>query len=508
MAEFVAHPDAPYAYDYSRLFAKIATGAIPEPDAVETYRELCRRDLFFLLCFGLHRADVNHPWIVARIREVEQQHDNTLDLWAREHYKSTIITFALPIQELLNNPDERICIFSHTRPIAKGFLRQIKQTLEADPPVKRWFPEIFWSKPRTEAPKWSEDDGLIVKRKTTPKEASIEAWGLVDGQPISKHYSIRVYDDVVTKDSVNSPEMIKKTVDAYELSQSLGTMDGQKRVVGTHYHFADLYKVLRKSGNYTVRVYPATDNGQDDGNPVLLSKKRLAELRRDQGEYIFASQQLLNPVASSRQGFKTAWLRYYKTLPALLNTYLLGDPANAKKKESDYTVLMVIGIDASDNHYLIDALREKLSLTKRRAALFAMYRAHPGILAVGYEHYGMQADIAYFEEEQRREGLYFAITPLGGKTPKVDRIRSLVPLFETGRFWLPDRLYRAGRDLVAEFIEDEYNTFPFSAHDDMLDCMARIRSPELEARPPASGGLAALHELRADMIRKTCVANT
>jgi len=37
------------------------------------------------------------------------------------------------------------------------------------------------------------------------------------------------------------------------------------------------------------------------------------------------------------------------------------------------------------------------------------------------------------------------------------------------------------RDLVREFIDDEYLAFPVAPHDDMLDCMARILDPALGA---------------------------
>jgi hypothetical protein len=131
---------------------------------------------------------MERPWLLDRCKEVQAAPNDRLDLWSREHYKSTIITFGLTIQDILNDPETTIGIFSHTRPIAKGFLRQIKREFEANELLKSLFPDVLWTSPSKEAPKWSEDDGIVVKRKSNPKESTIEAWGLVDGQPTSKHY--------------------------------------------------------------------------------------------------------------------------------------------------------------------------------------------------------------------------------------------------------------------------------------------------------------------------------
>src|SRR6185312_10213904 len=97
--------------------------------------------------------------------EVQKEPDGMLDLWAREHYKSTIITFALTIQSILADPEITVGIFSHTRPIAKGFLQQIKREFEDNEILKDRFADILWANPAKDAPKWSEDGGLIVRRK-------------------------------------------------------------------------------------------------------------------------------------------------------------------------------------------------------------------------------------------------------------------------------------------------------------------------------------------------------
>jgi len=484
--EFSPIPGANYRYDYPQIFADIAAGKLKRRD---TYRDLAKKDIFFLLYFGLERVDINHPWLVDRCRDVDELSSNTLDLWAREHYKSTILTYAKPLQELINNPEERIAFFSHTRPIAKGFLRQIKVTLEGDCPLKRWFPDIFWDKPKAQAPKWSEDDGLVVKRKSNAKESSIEAWGMVDGQPTSKHFTIRVYDDTVTKEGVTNVDMIMKTKDAYELSHSLGTDGGKKRVVGTHYSFADLYVDLKKIPEYVVRVHPATDNGKAAGNPVFLSPERLQELRVDQGIYVFSCQQLLDPVSEENQTFKKKWLQ---TWPAThfnhLNIYILVDPANEKKEQSDYTSIMVVGIGEDRNYYVIDMIRDKLNLTERTIRVMAMHREYRP-LKVGYERYGKDSDVQHIKYVQKEQNYRFHIHELGGPMPKPDRIRKLIPLFESRRVFLPDRCIKTNyenvtEDLTQVFINEEYLAFPYVLHDDMLDCLARIEDPKMKMKSP------------------------
>lgn len=252
--------------------------------------ELGQTDLFFLLVYILGREDIDRDWLYERCREVQASPDGHLDLWAREHYKSTIITFGKTLQDVLIDPNVTIGIFSHTRPIAKDFLKQIKRECEDNEKLKALYPDIFWENPN-EAASWSEER-LIFKRTTNPKEATIEAWGLVDGMPTSKHFQILVYDDVVTEESVYTPEQIQKTTKAFELSDNLGTVGGRRRMIGTRYHAKDTYATLMERDAFVPRLYPATKDGADpfknpDAEPVLLPPEELLRKRRVQGPYTF-----------------------------------------------------------------------------------------------------------------------------------------------------------------------------------------------------------------------------
>ncbi|MBL7545613.1 MAG: hypothetical protein JNL11_17470 [Bdellovibrionaceae bacterium] len=451
-------------------------------------RELCLQDLFFFLTIGCKRPDINRDWLYDRCREVEASPNGHLDLWAREHYKSTIITFGLSIQDILKNPDNTLIgIFSHTRGIAKGFLDQIKRELEQNTFLKNLFPDVLYQKPEVEATKWSLNDGIIVKRNTNPKESTVEAWGLVDGQPTSKHFTILLYDDVVTLESVTTPEQIKKTTSAWEMSQNLGAAGGVARYIGTRYHASDTYKTMMDRGSVKQRIYPATDNGKMDGQPVFLDAETLAKKRRDMGPYTFGTQMLQDPVADKAMGFKEEWLKYYKSKPATKgwNIYLIVDPAGKKKSTNDYTVMEVIGLAPDSNYYLLDGIRDRLNLTERTKKVFELHRKWKP-KAVGYEEYGMQSDIEHIEYVQEIENYRFNIKKLGGPVAKEDRIKKLIPIYEQHRFYMPEKLYFTdyqgeAKDYIHIFIEEEYKTFPVSTHDDMMDCRARILEKDLGA---------------------------
>ena len=463
----------------------------------DALRRLCREDLFFLLVVGCKRKDADRDWIYDKCRIVEAAPNGYMDLWFREGYKSTIHD-CLIIQDILNDPNETIAIFSHTRPIAKAFLAQIKREFEINNFLKSLFPDVLYSDPQKESPKWSLDEGLIVKRTANPKEGTLEAWGIVDGQPTSKHYSICVYDDTVVKDSVTTPEMIEKTTYSWSVSLALGSDQPDKpcrrRYIGTRWHMRDTYHEIMAREAAIPRIFYPTDLGKDDidavGKPVLLTTEQLLDKRKHYGPYSYASQMLNNPSADRAMGFQESWLRFYNVLRNHLewNYFLLVDPASAKKKYSDYTAMVVIALAPDNNYYLIDAIRDRLNLTQRCDKVFEFMRKWP-IKKVGYEQYGMQADIEHIRYVQEQEGYRFPIEPLGGGMVKEDRIRRMVPIFEGGRFYMPQRLlYTTAEgklvDFVATFINEEYLDFPVSNHDDCFDIISRIVEDNLGASFP------------------------
>lgn len=486
--------------------------------------DFAKRDRFFLLGIVLNRTDIFDPWLYARCREVERNPDGFLDLWAREHYKSTFITYAGAIQEVLNDPEITICIFSFNKPIARAFLRQIKYEFEANETLKRLYPDVLYADPKKDSPRWSEDAGIVVKRASNPKESTIEAHGLVDGQPTSKHFLLRIYDDVVTLESVTSPEMVKKTTDAWSLSDNLGARgeDGLARAwhVGTRYSFGDTYNDMLEMGAVVPRIYPATHDGTMDGKPVFLPEHVWADKRKKQTLATLAAQMLQNPAAGNASIFSKAWLKFMDIRPATLNVYITCDPASSRKKGSDKTAIAVIGVDAAMNRWLLDGWHHKMGLSERYLRIKELRKTWmrmPGVqtVRVGYERYGSTSDLEYFEEMMQRDRDEFEIIELAwpreGAGSKIDRVQRLEPYFRNGRFFLPavckeeTRAQRTMREkgqafriytptqrrdeegrlysLNKNFLE-EYLVFPFCVHDDLIDAVSRIE--DMDPQPPIS----------------------
>jgi len=462
-------------------------------------------------------------------------------------HNSTIITFAGCIQEILRNPSLTVGIFSHTKDISRGFLRQIKRELEQNERLKANYADVLYFDPEKESPKWSERDGLIIKRPNNPKEATVEAWGLVDGQPTSRHYKLKIYDDVVTKESVATPEMVKKTTDAWELSDNLGSKGGRDWHIGTRYSYADSYQEMLDRQILIPRIYPATHNGKKDGRPVFLTEEAWA-LKKLKQSRTLSAQMLQNPAAGEDSMFELKWLYPYAVRPKTLNVYIMCDPSKGRTSRSDYTAISVIGLDANSNRYLLDGYRSRMKLAERWVVLRDLHKKWTNArgvnyVEVGYERYGAQSDEEHFEEMMRIEGYSFDITELAwpqeGNHSKEDRVERLVPDFKSGRFFLPVVVRRPGQgeflwyqheneiiyvpfkkthlmrrmeddgqawrcaksifrkssfdntmyDLTLDFI-NEYTFFPFGSKKDLLDATSRFYdmdfAPPLEMEREAS----------------------
>ena len=473
--------------DSEALYVKIAR-LEDEQQRWETMRHLARTDLYYLLTWVLGRKDARNGWCYERCREVQKQPDGRLDLWARDHYKSTIVSLALTIQEILKDPEVTIGVFSFSRGAAEDIVAQIKREFESRTMLRWLFPDVIWERPGRDAPSWSVQNGITVIRKTNPRECTVEGHTFMEGAPVGKHFMICLYDDVVTEDSISSVDMITKTTKRWELSIPLGRKDARRRYVGTRYHFQDTYQAMIDRQAAIPRIYPAEDEA---GHPVFLSREQLDVKRRSMGPTTYAAQMMLDPKLDSTAGFLEDWIQFWDDEPGrgTMNVYIVVDSANEKKRTSDWTVMWVVGLGPDQNYYVLDIIRDRISLRERARKLIDLHRKWSPVghkvNAVGYEKYGKDADIDAILQFQAAETYRFSLTELGGSLSKRDRINRLEPPFAAGRFWFPRRLLYTQYDgmtvdLVHHFIQQEFKPYPAIQYDDMLDALARILDDDLK----------------------------
>jgi len=534
LVDFIAS-DLPFL-SYQKAMAFYAD-AVPSMSLDELALLGCN-DRFFLLTGLLNRADAIHPWIYDRCREVEAEPDGYLDLWSREHYKSSAITVTGSIQEVLADPEITIGIFGNVLKVSRPFLGKIMQEFEQNEFLKQVYSDVLWQRPEKEAPSWSLDRGIIVKRKGMPPESTIEAHGLIDAMPTGRHFKLLVYDDVITEKSVTSPDQIKKATERLELSYNLGSgMKPRRWYIGTRYHFGDTYGQLIEREVVKTRIYPATDDGTIKGKPVFLTQEAWNEKVKTQRSQI-AAQMLQNPLAGAENMFRVPWLRPYEVRPRRMNVYIMGDPSLGKSKTSDRTAIGVVGIDPAMNRYLLDGVCHRMKLSERWTWLRDLWKKWSNAVgvefcSVGYERYGQQTDQEYFEERMEVEKVHFPIRELNwvreGQQSKAARVERLEPHFRNARFHMPakvwhpdygeavwsvddggsvvqyrpydgptraeqDAINRGERyrllspimrrdedgnayDLFRVFVE-EFAFFPFSPRDDLIDAVSRLEDME------------------------------
>ncbi len=350
--EFTPIKGVDYRHDYVKLdgvIKQILKNDLVDGNARVTalFRKLILTDLFFILYFVMGIKKANHPFVVKMCKEVETgPARDTIDVWARFHYKSTIITIAETLQYHLNPENKGNCsgILAYARPLAKKFLQTIKQLCESSEFLKACFPDVLYGNPEAESPKWSLDEGIVFKNANPGrKESTIEAWGLVEGMPIGRHYERIIFDDIETHDIAESPEMLDKVFSKFEMSYgNLGTGSDLDiiRIIGTYYsHSGPITRIQEmiypgtKDKIFKLRKVAGSHDGNPNGKPVLMDKKTWLKLKASRH---FNSQQLCDPTPTGDRKLDGNLLIDVspEEIPSSLHKFMLIDPAGDNDTKS------------------------------------------------------------------------------------------------------------------------------------------------------------------------------
>ncbi len=466
----------------------------------------------------------------------------------RGTFKSSVATIGNTIQDIAKDPDVRILIDNEVYGNSKAFLREIKSHLDSARLIEL-YPHI---QPNKQINDGFTESSVIVKGRTRPfKEPTVSCAGL-DQIKIGMHYDKIVMDDLVSDRNCTTREQMQKVVNHYRLALSLLEPEGELIIIGTRYHYSDLYGFImeneydkffhmiipavlnKESSEFLNKTFPHLGYAYKNGDlffPERLTESFLKDQRSSQGTYIFSCQYMLDPVDKEDADFSKEWFQYYRgyvketsegkqelvvewvgdheksplpdfkvpfTIP--LQVYTAFDPANKKRKKSDFTAAVTVGIDPHGNWFILNLVRDKYN---PRQIVDTIIHEHDRFNSVitGVEEEGKESIKFYLVERMKILQKFFKLRELkSGGVKKEDRITRLVPKFENRAIFMPVSIIRKNwegktSNLVDE-LEDELIYFPKAKHDDMIDALAYIE----DLIPRRKGKLGNRRKGRAKMI--------
>lgn len=443
-------------------------------------------------------------------------------------FKSSMVTIGYSIREAAKNPNIRILIDNEVYANSKAFLREIKSHID-DPTIQEYYPQLTPNKMINDG--FTENSVIVKGRTKHMKEPTISCAG-VDQIKVGMHYDLIIMDDLVSNRNVGNKEQIAKVIDHYKLALSLLEPDGILIIIGTRYHYADLYGYITDNeyDSFDHFVVPATLKQEHaeflnlnfpelghtyrEGDlifPERLTPEFLAEQKKSQGTYIYNCQYELDPVDQENADLSKEWLQYWRgslrRKPTgerelvidwlgdhdknILQGYIFPisvpikyvltawDPANKKKKRSDYTGASTVAISNEGDWFVLNFIEDKFNPREIVDAIFEEQERFE-VDITGIEEEGKESIKFYLIEKMKQENRFFRLRELKSKGVKKEvRIAGrLVPRFEHKRVFLPINLHRRtwdGRVIdLTESFEEEYLYFPVPKKDNIIDSLAYI----------------------------------
>lgn len=478
--------------------------------SVDQIRQLAESDLLaFIRLVAPHRviAAFHEEVISWWTREGGNSHQ--LVLVPRDHAKSALVAYRVA-WEITKDPAIRILYISSTANLAEKQLKMIKDILTSRIYRRYWPDMIHPDEGKRE--KWTSSEISVdhpKRREEGVRDPTIFTGGLTT-VITGMHCDVAVLDDVVVAENAYTEEGREKVRSQYSLLSSIEGADAREWVVGTRYHPLDLYndmiemeeeqfstdgELVSSKPVYEVFLREVETNGDGSGeylwprtqrgdgkwfgfNQQILARKRAQYLDKTQ----FYAQYYNNPNKYDEGLIDPEKFQYYDKGQVTLrngkwfvrgqpvNVYAAMDLAFSLGKKSDYSVIVVIGVDPDGFIYVLDIDRFK---TDRIAEMFDHIRELTlrwSLRRLKIESTAAQMAVVRELKDQyiRPSGLALALDeykPTRNEGTKEERIlASLQPRYDNKSIWH----YKGGN---CTLLEEELK-MQFPPHDDIKDALA------------------------------------
>lgn len=450
----------------------------------------------------------------------QEAKSHQLVLLPRDHQKSAMLAYRVA-WEITKNPAIRVLYISATSKLATKQLYFIKNILTSDT-YRYYWPDMV-NENVNDREKWTESEIAVdhpKRKKENIRDATVDTAGLTT-TIVGLHFDIIAIDDVVVDDNARTREGREEVKERMSYMASIASTDSRMWSVGTRYDPDDLYAFyLEQSFNHTdddgnpidtefvweIFERQVEDRGDGNGNFLWPRMQRSdgkwfgfdkVILARKKAQYSslakFRAQYYNNPNSEEDSVLKSDHFQYYdkKFLNQQYGSWYFKDKrlnvsasidfAFSRRKEADFTALVVAGMDASNNVYVLDIERFKTdSISEYFDKILKMY-VKWGFRKIRAETTAAQKQIVSELKTNyiRPNGLALSIdeNPVSRRMSKEERIEAaLNDKYLNGRMWH----YRGGN---CELLEEELTQLR-PKHDDIKDALASC----VETLLPPSGG--------------------
>lgn len=400
---------------------------------------------------------------------IDKPFTKKLLLKPRGTYKSTIYTKAYSLYRLMKNPNMRILIISSTFENASDFMTNIQNIILSH----SWFQKYnigFKNKNQRSL-------NLTIRNEYHSREPNLMAIGTFSRSLVGRHFDLIICDDIVNNDDRESQNARDKKKRWFQDVFSLLDPGGQVLVVGTRWHFNDLYDTLINEKKWPHEIEtPMNKDGTCRFEPIL-TEEILQEKEFELGTIHYSSQYWNNPLP---EGSAVFYKKYFEKGYDInvnkknLTFYGYCDLALGQSKTSDYTAIITLATDG-EFYYVYDVMLERLTpdhTIQRIITLFDIYN---------YKNFGVEDNLfqTLFKEslknEMQRQGKRHHIYIHGVKNTKKKevRIETIQPYLARGLLLFPSDW----KDRV-EFtlLIDQMLHFPVADHDDGPDALEGVLS--------------------------------
>jgi len=418
-----------------------------------------------------YRDAPHHRLIARKLEAVERGEISRLMItMPPRHGKSMLASEFFPAWYLGRNPDHYVIAATYAQELADDFGRKVRNQI-ADATYGAIFPGVGLKNDSTSSRRFHVTQPL--DSFSTGQNGAYFAVGV--GGPLTGRgaHLLLIDDPVKNREDADSEIIRKKTKDWYTSTAYTRLMPGGRVVIiQTRWHEDDLSGWLlaeHQHEGWEVLDLPAiNDAGQalwPEQYPVAaLEKIKLAIGPRD-----WSALYQQRPAPESGDYFKAEWLRPYEKAPErdTLNVYGASDYA-VTDDGGDFTVHVVVGIDAEGRLWLLDLWRAQAS-SDRWVEAFCDLVLKWKPIGWAEETGQIKAGVGPFLTKRMRERKAFVareqFPTRGDKAVRAQSIRGRMAM--DGLYIPANASWKA--DLVSEMM-----SFPVGVHDDQVDALGLV----------------------------------